>query len=66
MPFVMIITHRDKKWEFEGRMTVRQAVERVGLIPETVLAVREGKLLTEDVTLEPDDVVKLVSVISGG
>lgn len=62
----MKIIHRDKEWELEGRMTVRQAVEQVGLIPETVLAVRDGKLLTEDTVLEPDDVVKLVSVISGG
>jgi sulfur carrier protein ThiS len=62
----MKIVHRDKTWDLEGRMTVRQAVERVGLIPETVLAVRSGKLLTEDTVLQPDDEVKLVAVISGG
>lgn len=62
----MKIVHRDQQWELEGRLTVRQAVEKVGLIPETVLAVREGKLLTEDTLLQPDDVVKLISVISGG
>ncbi len=62
----MRIIHRDKEWELEGRMTVRQAIEKVGLIPETVLAVREGKLLTEDTVLEPDDEVKLIAVVSGG
>lgn len=62
----MRIVHRDKEWELDGRMTVRQAIERVGLIPETVLAVRDGKLLTEDTVLEPDDEVKLISVVSGG
>ncbi|HIP88197.1 MAG TPA: MoaD/ThiS family protein [Anaerolineales bacterium] len=62
----MRIVHRDKEWELDGRMTVRQAIERVGLIPETVLAVRNGKLLTEDTVLEPDDEVKLISVVSGG
>ncbi|HEY75241.1 MAG TPA: MoaD/ThiS family protein [Thermoflexia bacterium] len=62
----MRIIHRDKEWELEGRMTVRQAIEKVGLIPETVLAVRDGKLLTEDTVLEPDDEVKLISVVSGG
>ena len=62
----MKLSHRKQEWELEGRMTVRQAVEKVGLIPETVLAVRDGKLLTEDTMLEPDDEVKLVSVISGG
>jgi len=62
----MRIIHREKVWELEGRMTVRQVIEKVGLIPETVLAVREGKLLTEDTVLEPDDEVRLVAVISGG
>jgi len=62
----MRIVYRDKEWNLEGRMTVRQAVEKVGLIPETVLAVRRGKLLTEDTMLEPDDEVKLVAVVSGG
>jgi len=62
----MRIVHRDKEWELDGQMTVRQAIERVGLIPETVLAVRDGKLLTEDTVLEPDDEVKLISVVSGG
>ncbi|MGQ9466433.1 MAG: MoaD/ThiS family protein [Anaerolineae bacterium] len=62
----MKLIHRDREWELEGRMTVRQAIEKIGLIPETVLAVRDGKLLTEDTVLEPGDTVKLVSVVSGG
>jgi sulfur carrier protein ThiS len=62
----MKLIYRDREWELEGRMTVRQAIEKVGLIPETVLAVRDGKLLTEDTVLEPADTVKLVSVVSGG
>jgi len=45
---------------------VRDAIKKVGLIPQTVLAVRDGKLLTGDVMLEKDDEVKLVAVISGG
>jgi sulfur carrier protein ThiS len=62
----MRITYRDKKWELSGRRRVRDAIKEVGLIPHTVLAVREGKLLTEDVMLNEDDEVKLVAVISGG
>jgi sulfur carrier protein len=60
------VVHRGKSWEFEGRMTVQQVMKKAGFIPGTVLAVRDGKLLTEDTMLKPDDVVKLVSVISGG
>lgn len=62
----MEITYRDKKWELQGRRKVRDVIKEVGLIPQTVLAVREGRLLTEDVMLEENDEVKLVAVISGG
>jgi sulfur carrier protein ThiS len=62
----MRIAYRDKTWELEGNQTVRQAIERVGLDPETVLAVRNGELLSEDTPLEPDDEVRLIRPISGG
>ena len=62
----MKITYRDKRWELQGRRLVRDAIKEVGLIPQTVLAVRGGKLLTEDVMLDEDDEVRLVAVISGG
>ncbi|RLC62235.1 MAG: thiamine biosynthesis protein ThiS [Chloroflexota bacterium] len=62
----MKIIYRDQEWELEGRRRVRDAIKEVGLIPQTVLAVRDGKLLTEDVTLDEDDEVRLIAVISGG
>ena len=62
----MKIIYRDKEWELEGRWRVQDAIKEVGLIPQTVLAVRDGKLLTGDVMLEKDDEIKLVAVISGG
>jgi sulfur carrier protein ThiS len=62
----MKIIYRDKEWELEGKWRVRDAIKEVGLLPQTVLAVRNGKLLTGDVLLEGDDVIKLVAVISGG
>ena len=62
----MKITYRDQEWELEGRRRVQDAVKEVGLLPQTVLAVRDGKLLTGDLMLEEDDEIKLVAVISGG
>jgi sulfur carrier protein len=62
----MKITYRDKEWELKGRRRVREAIKEVGLLPQTVLAVRDGKLLTGDVMLEEHDEIKLVAVISGG
>jgi sulfur carrier protein ThiS len=60
------IIYRDKEWEVPTNITVRDAITKGGLNPETVLATRDGKLITEDVHLQADEVIKLVAVISGG
>jgi sulfur carrier protein len=60
------IVCRGQEWELEGRRRVRDAIKEVGFTSQTVLAVREGKLLTEDVMLEEEDRIELVAVISGG
>ena len=62
----MKVTYRDKQWELDGRRRVRDLIKEIGLIPQAVLAVRNGKLLTEDTMLDEEDEVKLVAVISGG
>ncbi len=62
----MKVIYREKEWELHGRKRVREVIEEVGLVPHMVLAVRDGKLLTEDTVLEEDDQVRLVAVISGG
>jgi sulfur carrier protein ThiS len=62
----MKIIYRDKTWELNGRTTVRDAIKKVGLRPEAVLAIRDGNLITDDVIITGDDVVKLISVVSGG
>lgn len=62
----MKIIYRDKVWELKGRTTVRDAIRKVGLHPEAVLALRDGDLITDDVIIAGDDTVKLISVVSGG
>jgi len=62
----MQITYRDKNWSFDEPLTVLQMLKRADLLPESVLVVRNGKLVTEDQRLTPGDNVKIVSVISGG
>jgi sulfur carrier protein ThiS len=62
----MKIIYRDKTWQLEGRTTVRDAIKKVGLHPQAVLALRDGKLITDDVLICGEDVVKLISVVSGG
>jgi sulfur carrier protein ThiS len=61
------LVYRNKEYEVNSGMTVRDAIKKVGLQPETVLAVYEGKLLTDDTILKEEmKQVKLVAVISGG
>lgn len=60
------LQYRKQEWELEGDYSVRKAIEAVGLVPETVLAVRDGELITEDTRLRDGDQVRFVAVISGG
>ena len=60
------LKYRKQEWTLDGKYTVRQAVEAVGLNPESVLAVRDGELIAEDIRLRDGDEVRLVAVISGG
>lgn len=62
----MKIRYRDKEWELEGPLTVRQAIEEVGLSAKTLLAVRDGKVVSDDTRLDEDAEIKLLAVISGG
>ena len=60
------IRYRKQEWELDGKFSVRQAIEAVGLDLESVLAVRDGELITEDTRLLDGDEIRLVAVISGG
>ncbi|RPI21254.1 MAG: MoaD/ThiS family protein [Chloroflexota bacterium] len=64
MPVKLIL--RDKEFEVRAGMTVEHSLEKIGVQAEAVLATRDGELITDDVILQEGDVVKLVSVISGG
>jgi sulfur carrier protein len=57
---------RNKEYEVKPGMTLRSSLHKIGLLPESVLAVRQGELITEDEILVDGDVIKLVAVISGG
>jgi sulfur carrier protein len=57
---------RGKEYEVKAGMTVRHALEKIGVEPEAVLATRGGELITEDEVVREGDIIKLVAVISGG
>ncbi len=60
------VSFRDKKWEIKSGSAARDAVKRIGLDPESVLVVVNGKLSTDDIILKDGDEVKLIAVVSGG
>ncbi|HNT77962.1 MAG TPA: MoaD/ThiS family protein [Anaerolineae bacterium] len=62
----MHIVYRNKEWTVEEPCTVKQLLDRLELLPEAVLVVRNGQLVTEDQRLDVSDEVKVVAVISGG
>jgi sulfur carrier protein len=64
MPVKLIL--RSKEYEVRAGMTVRAALEKIGVEPDSVLATRQGELITEDEILKEGEVIKLVAVISGG
>jgi sulfur carrier protein ThiS len=60
------IVYRDKTWEARPGSTVRHLIEAAGLNPESILAVRDGKLINEATLTQDGDTIKLVAVVSGG
>ncbi len=60
------IKYHDQEWTVNSGMTIRDAIEKVGLDPQSVLAIREKKLVNHQTTIEPKDEILLVNVISGG
>ena len=57
---------RDKEYEVRAGMTLLASLQKISILPEVVLATREGEMILDDEILKDGQVVKLVSVISGG
>jgi sulfur carrier protein len=57
---------RDSEYEVKPGMTLLSSLEKAGILPESVIATREGELILEDEILKNGDVVRLIAVISGG
>ncbi|MBL8102593.1 MAG: MoaD/ThiS family protein [Anaerolineales bacterium] len=64
MPAKLIL--RDKEYEVKPGMTLLDALKKNNIVPESVIATRNGEMITDDEVLRNGDVVKLIAVISGG
>lgn len=57
---------RDKEHEVKPGMNLLSALQKCNIVPESVIATRDGEMILDDEILKDGDVVRLVAVISGG
>ena len=57
---------RDKEYEVRPGMSLLDALKKSNIVPESVIAIRDGEMIIEDEILKDGDKIKLVAVISGG
>jgi sulfur carrier protein ThiS len=64
MPVKLVL--RNKEYEVKAGMTLLDALKKSNIVPESVIATRDGEMITEDEILKDGEVIKLIAVISGG
>jgi sulfur carrier protein len=52
--------------ELKGRRRVRELLRDLGVLPGTVMVIRNDELISEEDVVANDDTVEIRSVISGG
>jgi sulfur carrier protein ThiS len=63
---VVKVVFRDRSWEVKPGSTIRHIIESADLNPESILALRDGRLINDATLTKDGDTIKLVSVVSGG
>jgi sulfur carrier protein ThiS len=61
-----VYVEREKRWRESDASSVSALLAEVGVDAESVLVVRNGSLVAGDASLQPEDEVRVLSVISGG
>ncbi|MEW6241113.1 MAG: MoaD/ThiS family protein [Chloroflexota bacterium] len=57
---------RDRQFEVRPGMTLLSSLQKIEVLPESIIATRGGEMILEDEILNDGDEVKLIAVISGG
>lgn len=57
---------RDKEYEVNAGTNLISALKKCSIVPESVIATRDGEMIVEDEVLNEGEVIKLIAVISGG
>lgn len=58
--------HRERTYEIEPGKPLEAVLRELGIIPETVLPVRDGRIIPLTHRPEEGEEIELVDVISGG
>ncbi len=66
MRLMVKVFFRESEFESPGNITIRELIKGLGLNPQSVLAVKEGNLVSNETRLGSEGEIKLISVISGG
>lgn len=61
-----LLIFRKQEYEIKHGMTLRKALQNLFIEPDSVLAIKNDILVTDDEIVKENDVIKLVPVISGG
>jgi len=57
---------REQEYEIRPGIALVDALKKNNIVPESVIATRDGEMITDDEILRPGDVIRLIAVISGG
>ncbi len=57
---------RGKEYEVKAGMNLLDTLRKAAILPEGVIASRNGEMILEDEILKDGEVIKLIAVISGG
>lgn len=59
-------TNEEKELDINGDITIEELLNKIDVNPTTVIVTRNKEVITEDTTLQNNDQIELLSVISGG
>ena len=60
------LSQPDRDVQLKGPKQVKVILKELNIVPETVLVIRDNKLLTEDEVIADSDNIEIRPVISGG
>ena len=62
----VILRNPRREVDVEGKRRVKELLSELGILPSTVLVIRDNELLTGDAMVGGDDMLEVRPVMSGG